>query len=416
MCSYRTLLGLFVSNFILISFTPCSTQELLQDEERGLLLPDFNNYDDASTPDLIRRYGYPAEVYSVTTDDGYILELHRIPHGKNRKADPYKKPVFLQHGLLTCSADWVFNGPNVSLAILLADKGYDVWMGNYRGNTYSRRHIKYSPEKLEFWNFSFHEMGLYDAPASIDFILKKTNQDKVTYIGHSMGTTIFYIMASMRPEYNDKILAQFSLAPIAYLGHTTSPVRLLAPIGDIIYKFGNAFFHGEFLSRSPLLDKALKLFFTLYKGQMIFLQNIIFAIAGKDPDQFKYTVIPKLVGHDPAGISFKALLHYAQFINNPNTFRQFDYGPVENLQLYNSPVPPDYNISAITAKVALFYGQNDLFGNPTDVKLFYPQLPNPFGLIRVNHPAFMHVDFLWAKDVVPLLYNKVFQMMDSLIS
>uniref|UniRef100_A0A8D8QN01 Lipase 3 n=1 Tax=Cacopsylla melanoneura TaxID=428564 RepID=A0A8D8QN01_9HEMI len=256
-------------------------------------------------------------------------------------------------------------------------------------------------------------MGVYDMPAFIDFILKKTNQDKVAYIGHSMGTTMFYVMASVRPEYNEKILVQLSLAPIAYLGHTTSAVRLAAPFAKIIYDVLVAVFHGEFLSRSPLLNQALKLFFTLNDAQMIFLQNLVFFITGRDPDQFKHTIIPELVGHDPAGISAKALFHYAQFINNPNTFRQFDYGPLENVQHYNSSVPPDYNVSAITAKVAFFYGPNDPLANEKDVKLFYPRLPNPIGLFRVNFSTFTHIDFLWAKDARAILYNQLLDLIDS---
>ena len=33
---------------------------------------------------LITSKGYPAEAHNVTTSDGYILELHRIPHGLRR--------------------------------------------------------------------------------------------------------------------------------------------------------------------------------------------------------------------------------------------------------------------------------------------------------------------------------------------
>lgn len=33
-------------------------------------------------------------------------------------------------------------------------------------------------------------MAKYDLPATIDFILKKTGQDKLHYVGHSQGTTI----------------------------------------------------------------------------------------------------------------------------------------------------------------------------------------------------------------------------------
>uniref|UniRef100_A0A8D8WS60 Lipase 3 n=1 Tax=Cacopsylla melanoneura TaxID=428564 RepID=A0A8D8WS60_9HEMI len=389
----------------------CDNQDA--DCSKGFVFPDLpNRYDGASTPEIIRRNGYPVEIHSVTTDDGYILEMHRIPGGKgiNRKADPKKKPVFVLHGLLTTSADWVLAGPNISLAFLLADKGYDVWLGNSRGNTYSRKHVKFSTEEYRFWNFSFHEMGLFDAPACIDHILRLTKQDKVSYIGHSMGTTIFFVMASERPEYNDKILVQLSLGPVAYYFHTRSPVKLLAPFTPGLVKIADVLFHGELLSRSFILNEVLKAFCTLNKAQMIFCRELLSLIFGRDNEQLQYTTIPAIVGHDPAGVSTKTILHNAQFINRLNTFRRFDYG-LANPQHYNSLEPPDYNISAIRSKVALFYGPNDLLANEIDVKLFYSQLPNPIGLFKVNLTKFSHLDFLWAKDVRSLVYNQLVQIM-----
>lgn len=61
-------------------------------------------------PELIAREGYPVEVHEVETDDGYILELHRIPLKESKKP-----PVFLQHGILCSSSDWVIAGPEKGL-------------------------------------------------------------------------------------------------------------------------------------------------------------------------------------------------------------------------------------------------------------------------------------------------------------
>ena len=34
-------------------------------------------------PDLIKSLGYPVEEHSVQSQDGYIVTMHRIPHGLN---------------------------------------------------------------------------------------------------------------------------------------------------------------------------------------------------------------------------------------------------------------------------------------------------------------------------------------------
>lgn len=78
--------------------------------------------------------------------------------------------MFLQHGILASSADWVLSGPDKALGFILADLGYDVWLGNARGNTYSRHHTQMSNSDKKYWDFSFHEMAIYDLPAEIDFI------------------------------------------------------------------------------------------------------------------------------------------------------------------------------------------------------------------------------------------------------
>ncbi|KAL6431814.1 hypothetical protein ACFW04_007358 [Cataglyphis niger] len=169
---------------------------------------------------MIKRAGYPAEVHVVMTEDGYLLTLHRIPGGND------SLPVLLQHALLCSSADWVILGKGKALAYLLADQGYDVWLGNFRGNIYSRAHMSLSPSDLTFWNFSFHEMSIYDLPAIIKFITNMKSQPLHTYIGHSMGTTTFYVMASERPEIARMVKMMISFGPAAFIKHFKSPMLI----------------------------------------------------------------------------------------------------------------------------------------------------------------------------------------------
>lgn len=62
----------------------------------------------------------------------------------------------------------------------------------------------------------------------ISYITNLT-KNNLTYIGHSMGSTGFYITSILKPNIANKVQLMFSLAPVAYMKHMKSPLRLLAP-------------------------------------------------------------------------------------------------------------------------------------------------------------------------------------------
>jgi lysosomal acid lipase/cholesteryl ester hydrolase len=82
---------------------------------------------------------------------------------------------------------------------------------------------------FEFSHFSVDEMGRFDLPAKIDYILRVTQNEQLDYIGHSMGCAGFYIMMSKMPEYNSKIRQMQSLAPVVFGQGLRTPLKLLFP-------------------------------------------------------------------------------------------------------------------------------------------------------------------------------------------
>lgn len=63
-------------------------------------------------------------------------------------------------------------------------------------------------------------MGEYDVPTWIDYITDLTGYSKVSYIGHSEGTTQLMAGASLMPDYyKEKINVAVLLAPPTSMYH-----------------------------------------------------------------------------------------------------------------------------------------------------------------------------------------------------
>jgi len=189
-------------------------------------------------PELIMTAGYRFETHKIVTEDQYINTAWRIVGKLNDTDPPMKKPcVILQHGLLDNSATWLIQNASNALPFLLVDQGYDVWMTNSRGNINSFEHMHPETHYVfdpsgQYYDFTWDDMGKYDVPANLNYVLAHSSYKKAFYVGHSQGTTQFFVAADVYKDLGDKIAGFIALGPVMYVGNMYSPyVRMLIKSG-----------------------------------------------------------------------------------------------------------------------------------------------------------------------------------------
>ena len=204
------------------------------------------------------------------------------------------------------------NYPSMAPAFVAARAGYDVWLGNSRGNTYSLANRKYDPKKdsKKFFDFSWQDMAKDDS-AVIDYIVRQTQQPKVAYVGHSMGTTqMFYALATDEASFMDKLSLFVALGPVTKITNTESELlQFFSKFYDAMSTTTallniHAIFQNNWVTAGAMdllcthidtLCKLVESFFVTNKTEL------------DDDARFKV-----YMGHEPNGASVKAMLHYAQ--------------------------------------------------------------------------------------------------------
>uniref|UniRef100_A0A8D2MCG9 Lipase n=1 Tax=Zonotrichia albicollis TaxID=44394 RepID=A0A8D2MCG9_ZONAL len=327
-------------------------------------------------------HGYPSEEYEVMTEDGYFLSLNRIPHGKEGTScdpgPPDNKRNAL-HGFCLDGGDWVDNLPENSLAFILADAGYDVWIGNNRGSSWSRRHRSLSTASEEFWDFSFHEMAVYDLPAMVGFILMQTEQKQLFYVGHAQGSSLGFIAFSSLPHLAKKIKLFFALAPVYTFHHVRGPVLKLAFLSDLLLKVQEVFL-GGYCQNPGISGNSCPLHY-----RCVMLE--VFC-----PDGFS---------------SFPTHLENPFFFLTPHPPEPQVTGVLSPCQLR----PPSYEIEAMRVPVAVWSGGHDWVTPHKETERLLSRLTH---VVHHEHfPDWNHFDHHWGLNAPQRMYQRMVAMMEE---
>jgi lysosomal acid lipase/cholesteryl ester hydrolase len=366
--------------------------------------------------ELCELYGYYAEEHIVQTKDGYLLGLHRLGWKKGEdyasvqvntkhEGSRKKKVVYLHHGLMMNSEIWVcLTEQERCLPFLLVERGYDVWLGNNRGNKYSKKSTTMTPNETKFWSFSIDQFAFHDIPDSIDYILSTTHQPTLSYIGFSQGTAQAFAALAVHPTLNQKVDLFVALAP------AMNPPGVASGIVDSFVKTSPEVLFLMF-GRRALLTSATMWQAILYPPIFVRLIDIslsfLFGWRTKNiqPHQ-KLASYPHLYSFT----STKSVVHWFQIIRH-GKFQMYDdeyqapWSVSGGARFYKVPRFPTRNIKT---PIVLVWGGSDSL---VDINIMLKELPKH--TVAKEIPHYEHLDFLWAQDVDKLVFPHVFQALEQ---
>ncbi|XP_075529854.1 lipase member N-like [Dermacentor variabilis] len=365
--------------------------------------------DDAITCELIKYHGYPCELSYATTDDGYVIEVDHIPHGRegspsaagNQRTPGY--PVLLLPVFTSASDMWFLNYPSQSPGFLLVDRGFDVWSMNSREVKLHSNHTTLSQNDHKYWQWSFDEIGRYDTAACVDHVLEATGAPKLTLMALSQGVVTALVLLSTRPEYNEKIDLVIAYGPVANITHSGRPLSLAMPLLPPVLFALDPLCRGAYVGVSSGVKRFLSKICEAATGRLC-SPAFTLTLLSSSP-QLNKTRIPVYVGHFPMGTTVQNMRHYHQVYKAQN-FVMYDHGATENQRRYGQVAPPAYPLELITTPIALFTSEGDFVADDRDVADLVKKLGSSVILHHVvSEKTFGHVDFALGYNAKEFLHN-----------
>ena len=324
---------------------------------------------------IVNKQGsYNFEAYDLVTSDGMPLQIHRLRKNSSKKES--STPIFIQHGLLGSSTDFLLED---GIAYTLADAGKDVWLGNFRGNIFSRRCLREPINDEHFWGYDMDDHGNKDLPTMVNFVLDETQQEQTIYIGHSLGTSALFIMCNLHPNMISKIIEAHLLGPTAdcsvIQGLPKYCINAAEYVMQILEMLGiYTIFFPRTLNNMFLILAILMFKFGGYNG--IDIDN-------------KLDRIKTIIKFAPSGFTTKTCLQYIRCIKEKQ---------LVSAKYDGCTVPNAYSLECANFPTTIYWSENDWVAGRRNIERLMNDLPNVAGVYQLYN-NFGHVDFAWSDDL-----------------
>ena len=404
-----------------------------------------------TTPALIRAAGFDCESHSVRTEDGFWLVLFRIvPRRRWRRRntgndddddnddddnddddnddddndddndddddDDDKEDdeqsgglgagpaVLFMHGLMLSSDSFLATGAR-SLPIALARAGYDVWLGNNRGNRYSHKHDRLAPDCDAYWDYCLDELARYDVPALVDYVLcicssgqKTPAVSKLAYCGFSNGTAQGFAALALHPGLSQRIGCFIALSPaVAVNSIQESLVRSLieSRLHMIYVLFGRRHMLGITSTAQRLLSPE---FFAWSMDKAV---RFLF---GWRMEHINQEEKARVYQHTYSYSSVKQVVHWFQMIQSGSPgLKMWDTNVTPSRHAHRKPPVYDTRrISTEDCKIHCWVGTKDTLvdaGGLVDVL--------PEGATVTHVEGLTHLEMMWAEGLDEGVFREV---------
>lgn len=296
---------------------------------------------------------------------------------------------------------------------MLAAQGYDVWVGNNRGNRLSREEGDDCPK---YWSYNFDHLVEYDQPTVISNVLFETKKEKVIYIGHSQGSTQFLLGMGAHSHLQDKIALFIGLGTVVSLENTRSHLVLKALSKLYLLELYKLIGFNKILVIPKVLSRAVGVLLynsSFHSGIMMGFIRLLcgFSLKNKIPADLFGVIIT----HEPGGSSVNNALHWVQCYRQGGTMRKFNYGKRKNNQLYGVDHPPAYclnHLRTLPFNTYIFKGQKDAVMNDKDFRTLVSQFHED-RIFTYELPDYNHLDYVWSETAHHDLYGHISEIVEK---